>query len=216
MTRRTVLTAPGNADDFEGAGRFVAWKVGSSRWGWDAMRVVERDTGRRRYSLPLRRIMDAVGRKTGDDAPWPDVATLTPGGTVDLHVFYYARRLRPVFVDERGRVRRLEATFRDATAFTTRVRGGRVLVSAESDGDPRDGCVRTSSWLTDRTGRVGTTFRTVRATKRLRLSNDPVFVSPTAILWGEQNDNGGPFPYRYRVLPDARDLPLTTGGRPAC
>lgn len=220
VTRRTILTVPRSAVEVQGAGRFIAWKLGRDAVDgqWSTMRVLDRDTGRERYTLRASHLAKVVGPGTGEDEPWANEANLTSSGSVDLHVYYAARRVHPVTVDDRGRIRRLTATFRYVNEFTSAIRGDRVLVNTNPNhGDPKGPCFRTTSWITDRTGRVGNTFRSVPATGRLELSNDPIFVSPTAILWNEQRQGSGDvYPTRNRIVPDVHTLPLTRAERPNC
>jgi hypothetical protein len=211
VSRRTVLTVPRSARNVEGAGRFVGWKIGSARGqAFARMRVVDRDSGRERYSVRAERIAAAITPRKDEEAPGVDVdeSTLAQNGAFDLSVYYRGRRFHPVYVDDRGRIRRLGGTIGDVTSYAVRTRGDRVLLSVDPGTvPPYVLCDGRSAWLSDRAGRVGTTFGAVPSSYRYGIQ-PPTFVTPTAVLW---NDGSG-----YRVADHVQDLPLTRAGRASC
>jgi hypothetical protein len=138
---------------------------------------------------------------------------LAANGTVDLNILG-GRRLRPFTVDTHGHTHRLHVDFRGSYEFDVQRRGDRVVLQGNINaGDPREPCVRTSSWLTDVAGRVGNDFHSVPVSPGRELSS-PTFVSPRAILWTERTEHA--LPPRIRAVPDTRQLPLTRAERPRC
>lgn len=217
VTRRTTLSVPRTAYNVQGAGRFIGWNILSRDETSSRQHVVDRETGRERYSVSEARIARAVSRTTGEDAPSIDFdeSTLAPNGAFDVSVYFRGQNFHPAYVDDRGRVHRLRGTFRDLTSYTARSRGNTVLVATDPDGvGAQDPCVRPNAWLSDRTGRTGNTFGAFPPSTRLGLDiiDPPDFVSPTAVLWRQALNSG----YRYRVIANVDELPHTPTGRPTC
>lgn len=226
ITRKLVRRLPYDARDVQGAGPFVSWKdpnaydrrhqdpsqnVGPD---WIAIHVRERSSGRPVYDLrqsALRAVIQPTGGIGVQDA------VLAPDGSLALSVDLDTERpFRPVVVDAAGRIQRVsEAPMRRPIQFWSEIRGDRVLLSVNTNGDRS--CGPETGWLTEIGGHRGNDFRTLPHSAGYRISQTPGFETPTTMSWVEGPSND-PLSERYRVRigHDLRAIPLTRHQRPRC
>lgn len=221
-TGRRVLTLPENARDVQGAGRYASWKTSTAGPPrdetngpfWRTMTVVDRTTGRRRYALAqptLRRAIQPRGQVLTQQADLRADGSLFLAGDIDDD-----KTFRPVVVDARGQVRRVtRRPMRKPSQFTSEIRGGRVLLSVNTNGEGT--CGPETGWLTEIGGRRGNDLRGLPHSNRFRLAYVPTFLTARTISWNETRTHSSSEAFdRVRIGHDARTLTLTTHQRPRC
>ncbi|MCK9249145.1 MAG: hypothetical protein M0P31_09230 [Solirubrobacteraceae bacterium] len=223
-TDRVVLRLPASARDVQGAGRFVAWKElapghdagdRDAAGAWRTLRVVDRLTGRTRWTLARR----TLARRIGAAGVRPDLLRLAPDGSVGVGAAVRGERaFHPVVVDSRGRVRRVtRRPLVGASSFATEMRDGRVLlVVGEEDGTTS--CGGPAGWLTEPGGRRG-----ARLDGRLpgragyAATTGPRYLSDARTAWWEARDATGRLDRtRLRVGREVPRLTLRSAERPRC
>lgn len=226
ITRRTVDRLPADAQEIEGAGRFIAWKTPRSESSyepdrtadigpsWTALHVRRRGSDR---GYDLRHV--ALRRAVQPRSSWVATqdASLATDGSLALRVdLQSSQSFRPVVVDARGRIRRASAgPMRDMTTFWSEVRGRRQILSVAPDG--RNACSARSpyGWMTDLGGHRGVDLDALPHPRGYRVGSGPSFRTATTMSWWEDKV-GRRGASRLRFGHDLRRLPLLARERPHC
>lgn len=226
ITRRTVDRLPSDAQEIEGAGRYVAWKTPtpegeneSDRTAdagpmWTTLHVRRRGSGRG-YDLRQVALLRAV--QPGTQWAATQDSALAPDGSLRLRMdLDHSKSFRPVVVDARGRIRRASAgAMRDMTTFWSEVRGSRQLLMVAPDG--RNACSARSphGWMTDLGAHRGVDLDALPHPRGYRVGSAPSFLTATTMSWLEHKV-GRRTASRERIGRDFRRLPLTARERPRC
>lgn len=231
ISRRPVFRFPQDARDIQGAGRYITWRDPnayerryeesgpySAGTNWTTLHVRERTTGRAVHSLRMATLRKAIQHRRFS----VQAATLQPDGSVSLGVDFdtnaSGRRqpFYPVVVNRRGRVLRVtEQPMRRPNQFNSEIRGKRVLLDVDTNGNGK--CGPAPGWLTEIGGRHGNALRRLPHSRGYAIAQAPTFLSARTMSWNEGlTPPDADETYRVRVGHDLRDLPLTRRDRPRC